>query len=351
MISIANVLKNLIIFYIIKYNISLSKSPVLVVPGLGASRLVKDTINIWPPKLETFLFNHNNWLETFQVNYNEKNNNFTYDTKVKTLEFGDKSSLDLRTNLPFLFKQNVYDNIINKNNVYPVPYDFRLIHNKLYIIELFIKIKNYIETFNEPITLLTHSSGGLIIHYFLSKQELKWKKKYIKNVININVPFGGVISSLYHLITRTKLNLILGKKLLASIGGIVINLPNNKIIKPIVINNDEEIENYFNFLNLNSLEIINENNKEIISSFSKSNNVNTCIIYSSGIKTPSTLQLTNKKKCKIIYGPGDGVVPLSSLLVPLKWKQKNLKIIHISNFEHSNVLFSEELQKILNDYT
>lgn len=344
-----NVLKKLIILYNISFSLSLLKSPILVVPGLGGSRLIKEKIDIWPPTMETFLFTHNNWLKTFQVNYNEKTNNFTYDTEVKTLEFGDKSSLDLHTNLPFIIRKNFFDDIINKNNVYPLPYDFRLIHNKVYIEELFSKIKNYIETFNEPITLLTHSSGGLIIHYFLINQSTIWKNKYIKNVININVPFGGVIITLSNLITNTYINLILGKKLLTSIGGFIINLPNNKIIKPSVISEGKEIENYYDFFKLDTLKIINENNKEMISSFSKSNNVNTCIIYTSELKTPSIIQLNNKK-IKIIYGPGDGVVPLSSLLVPLKWKQQNLKIIHLPNFEHSNILFSAELQKIINEY-
>jgi len=336
--------------YNITFCLSLQKAPILIVPGLGGSKLIKDDIDVWPPTLKQFIFKRTSWLELATVKYDEKTNNFNYDPDVKTLEFGNKDSLDLHTNLPFIIRRNFFDNIIKKNNnVYPIPYDFRLIHDKKYINNFFDKLKKYIETFNQPITMLTHSCGGLITHYFLYKQTNEWKTKHIKNIINVNVPFGGVLISLINLIKTTKISFLLSTKFLASLGGLIINLPNNKIIKPIIINEGIEIDDYYNFFKLEHLKKINDNNDEMFLSFSKPNNVSTCIIYTSEFKTPSIIQI-NKNKLNIIYGPGDGTVPLSSLLLPLKWKQHNLKIKHLPHFEHSDILFSNELQKIIEEF-
>jgi hypothetical protein len=124
------------------------------------------------------------------------------DKELKTLEFGDKNSLDLHANIPLIIKKNFYEDIMTKNeNVYPIPYDFRLIHQREYLDNFYNKVKIYIEsinpkvfidieTFNEPIKLLTHSSGGLLVHYFLSQQSDEWENKYIQEVIHINVQFN-----------------------------------------------------------------------------------------------------------------------------------------------------------------
>ena len=78
----------------------------------------------------------------------------------------------------------------------------------------------------------------------------------------------------------------------------------------------------------------------------KPNNVKTIIVYTSDKPTPQLITINNNKM-KIIYGPGDGVVPLNSLLVPKKWTQHNLEFIHLPNFEHSNIFFSDQLINII----
>ena len=162
------------------FSLLLNRTPILLFPGLGASRLIKKDVDIWPPKLPLFLFCHDKWINTM-----------IEDTELRTLDFGDKNSLDLHTNIPLIIKKNFYEDILSKNeNVYPIPYDFRLIHKQDYLDIFYNKVKIYIETFNEPIKLLTHSSGGLLVHYFLSQQNNEWKEKHIQQVIHINVPFG-----------------------------------------------------------------------------------------------------------------------------------------------------------------
>jgi hypothetical protein len=316
----------------------LLKPPILLFPGLGASRLVKDNVDIWPPKLSLFTLCHNKWI-----------NIMIHDRELKTLEFGDKNSLDLHTNIPLIIKKNFYEDIMTKNeNVYPVPYDFRLIHNKEYLDIFYEKVKLYIESFDQPIKILTHSSGGLLVHYFLSKQSDEWKDKYIQQVIHINVPFGGLIHTLENLVKRTRLNILVSKELLKSLGAYIINMPNPNVIKPILIVDGKEILDYYEYFNLKDMEENKLLMNEMTQSFDKSCSVKTTIIYTSNIKTSSVINI-NHDKIDIIKGLGDGVVPLSSLLYPLKWEQENLDIIHLPNYDHSTILFSKELDNLLHN--
>jgi hypothetical protein len=262
----------------IKTCILLVNLPILLFPGLGGSKLVKNNIDIWPPKLPFFVFCHNKWIDLM-----------IHDHDLKTLDFGDKNSLDLHTNIPFIIKKNFYEDIITKNeNVYPIPYDFRLIHKKEYLDTFYTKVKLYIESLDTPIKLLTHSSGGLIVHYFLSLQSDAWKEKHIQEVIHINVPFGGLIHTLENLVKTTQLNVLVGKDLLKSLGAYIINMPNPNVIKPILIVDGKEIIDYFDYFNLKDL----EKNKvhEMIESFDQPCSVKTTILYTSNIKTSSVMK-------------------------------------------------------------
>jgi len=42
----------------------LLKPHILLFPGLGVSRLIKDNVDIWLPKLSFFIFCHNRWINT-----------------------------------------------------------------------------------------------------------------------------------------------------------------------------------------------------------------------------------------------------------------------------------------------
>jgi len=320
------------------FSLLLNKSPILLFPGLGASKLVKGNLDIWPPKLFYFMFHRNEWIN-LMINSRE----------LKTLEFGDKNSLDLHTNIPLIIKKNFYEDIITKNeNVFPVPYDYRLIHQKEYIDIFFEKVKIYIESFNEPIKILTHSSGGLLVHFFLSKQSDEWKEKYIQKVINVNVPFGGLIHTIENLILPTRLNLMVSKGLLKSLGAYIINMPNPDVIKPILIVDGKEIIDYYQYFNLKDTQKSKLLMNDMIKSFDEPSNNKTTIIYTSNIMTSSIININNNK-ISIIKGLGDGVVPLASLLYPCKWLNVNLEIIHLPNYDHSSILFSKELDDILHD--
>lgn len=323
----------------------INENPILLFPGLGGSRLVKNNIDIWPPKLKYFLWNYKEWNKNMIINHD--NNNIIYDSNVKTLHFGDKKSLDLHQNIPYIIKENFYDSLLNEySDIHPIPYDFRLLHSHTYRNSFNSELEKYIETFNKPVVLLTHSCGGLLCHSFLLSKSDEWKHKHVKSVININVPFGGLLVTLQEMIMNTTINKVLGKKLIKSLGGIIINLPNIKYFDNILIVNGKIIQDYFDYFNLNDIKILYDNNKDFIDTFSKSNNVKTHIIYTSNITTPHHFDIIDKE-IKIITSDGDGTVPLNSLLIPNSWNHNNIKFMNLPNFEHTTVLFSDKLKEII----
>lgn len=324
------------------------KTPILLFPGLGGSKLIKynennnnnNKIDIWPPKLNYFLFKNKEWLT------NMKNHN----DDIKTLEFGNKQSLDLRSNLPYIIHKNVYDNIINSyNNIYPIPYDFRLIHINKYLDEFNKKLSAYIENLKTPVILLTHSCGGLVAHNFLHSKDIKWKQKHIKSVINVNVPFGGLLMALKESVIDSKYNKIVGKDIIQSLGGIIINMPNKDIFNSILKVDGKEINDYFKFFNIEHLKDAYDNTFNIRKHFFKSNNVKTEIIYTDNIDTSESIEINNNE-VNIINTKGDGVVPLFSLLIPKKWNSNNIKFTSVRDHEHSDIFYSQHLKNIINEH-
>lgn len=325
----------------------INNNPIILIPGLGSSRLIKDKIDIWPPKINYFLWNYKEWEKNMIVK-NIKGE-IIYDKSVKTLQFGDKKSLDLHSNIPFIIRKNFYDNILNEyKDIFPVPYDFRLIHSKNYRNIYYHQLEKYIESFSKPIILLTHSTGGLLCHNFLLTKSLEWRNKFIKSVINVNVPFGGTLISLRENIIDTNLNVVIGKKIIKTIGGFIINFPNINYLDKVLIVNGNVIDDYLSYFKLDDLKFLYDENKEFIKSFSESTEIKTHIIYTSKAITLESFTINNNE-IEFNYGLGDGVVPLKSLLVPKIWNNKETVFIDLPNLEHSSILFSEKLKEIINN--
>jgi hypothetical protein len=325
----------------------INNNPIILIPGLGSSRLIKDKIDIWPPKINYFLWNYKEWEKNMIVK--NINGEMIYDKTVKTLPFGDKKSLDLHANIPFIIRKNFYDNILNEyKDIFPTPYDFRLIHSKDYRNTYYLQLEKYIESFNKPLILLTHSSGGLLCHNFLLTKSHEWRNKYIKSVINVNVPFGGTLISLHENIVDTNLNVVVGKKIIRTIGGFIINFPNIKFLDKVLTVNDNIINDYLSYFKLDDLKILYDENTEFINSFSESTGIKTHIIYTSKAITLESFNINNDK-IEFKYGLGDGIVPLKSLLVPKIWNSKEITFIDLPNLEHSSILFSEKLKEIINN--
>jgi hypothetical protein len=307
--------------------------PVLLFPGLGASKLIEKSQQKYPPRMYDFLFKNQQWKQEMMTNY-----------QIDTPPLGDIHSLDLSF-LPFLPIRNIYKPIINEPNIYPIPYDFRRIDQYDYITSLFCQIKTYIENMNQPVVLLGHSTGGLLIHWFLHQQNPEWRRTWINSVVNINVPFGGTVLILEHCLSNKHITRLIGKHVIQSLGASIWNMPNAKYLNhSIVIHQGQEIDDYLTFFELHDIRKKWYSNMPIFDSFSEWTGVKTHIIYSTTIplkQTSTTLLITNpKKEFQIMYGEGDGVVSLSSLLVPKLWNAPSDEVLftHFPNSGHSLIL-------------
>jgi hypothetical protein len=335
-----------ILILVSSYITSNKLKPLLIFPGVGGSKLIDKNINenIWVPSFKYYFYNYQDWKHNI---INNKN--------ISTLEFGNKEALNLNS-------INLFHSIMKNRNAHTIPYDFRLIHEPKYLEEFYKKLESYIESFNEQVICLTHSSGGLILHYFLYNKSKEWKDKYIKHVININVPFGGLVISLKEVITSTFNNFFIDKDVLKSLGGLIINLPNKNVIKKILTVDENIIDDYLQYFKLHDLEYKYKENILMIESFSYDNDVNTTIIYVSNQKTVNNISIINNKLL-LNQGYGDGVVPLESLLHPISWIKKDTTInfVDLSNNnyfrllkkkflflnEHSLILSSKKLLDII----
>ena len=166
---------------LLSYKLYMCSTPILLLPGFGGSVLQHKDKIIYPPTITDIIFNREEWINIMMVNNNVIKDEYTYNNEIKTLPLGNKKALELITNIPFFDKKNIYKKLINENtNIYPIPYDFRIIHIPEYIDKLFEELTIYIESFNTKISLLTHSSGGIIAHFFLTTKTTEWKKKTYK---------------------------------------------------------------------------------------------------------------------------------------------------------------------------
>ena len=321
-----------------------TESPVLLFPGLGASRLLKGTHNIYPPSFHQYIFHTKKWQNEIM-----KNSNLT------TFPFGDKRGLDMSVSL-FSSNRNVYHRMIQEPDIHPIPYDFRLVDRPEYMDELCHRLKTYIETFRKPVILMCHSSGGLVAHWFLHKQPLTWRKQWIDSVVNINVPFGGTVMVLENCIREdVGVSRLVGKALIRSLGATVLNMPDTRYLNTSVLtHNGKDVKDYLEFFELDDIRRRMKTNQDVLDSFKEWTEVETHIVYSTtdpASVTPTTINIVteHEKKTDKTYnietsaGAGDGVVSLDSLIVPRVWKAPPdlVSFHHVPRSGHSTIFMEE----------
>lgn len=118
---------------------------------------------------------------------------------LTTLPLGDIEGIDVGTAFTYLLTKNgFYKPLIRKMQsqnatVTALPYDFRLIYpDSDYLYSWCVQVKTLLETRRGPHSVVCHSLGGLLFHYFLTEYTTaEWQKKHISRVHYLNVPFGG----------------------------------------------------------------------------------------------------------------------------------------------------------------
>jgi len=312
-------------------------NPILLFPGLGASRLRYHGRDIYPPTLQDYTLHYRNWKTLM-----------TQERKLNTLPLGDSRALELC--IPFYHDNvNYYTQLVRDSHIHTIPYDFRQLDNHPYLTHFFETLRKYIEDFRHPVELLCHSSGGLVAHWFLHSQTEAWRNRWIQTVTHVNVPFGGVVMVLENCIRDdTILNRYLGRGVFQSLGAAIWNLPDTRYLQHSVLTvNGEKMDDYFDYFSIKDLHKRYQENQHIIDSFKTPTGVKTYIMYSTTAEPTQTLEqleitthgrdYPGKYNINSIYGPGDKVVSLSSLLIPKRWNDTQTEFYPMPNMDHSNI--------------
>lgn len=314
---------------------TLHQIPVLLFPGMGASRLVSATnaANIYPPPVSDYLMQYSTWKQRMM-----------FDKTLVTLPFGSQAALDLKSVSRVFVDCNKYDGILKEPTVHAMPYDFRRIDEESYLHALFRDIKTYIESFQRPIAVVAHSTGGLLFHGFVHQQSPEWRAKWIHTVINVNVPFAGVVTVLENCVfSDIHFIRLIGSDVFRSLGATVINMPNPRYIPNILNADGDDVKEYLDCLRLGDIQrrLYLPHTQAMIATFSQPTDIDTHIVYS----IESDLTVTGIRidrstgKYTRIYGDGDGVVSMDSLMVPKHWTpQTNVTFHPIPGMGHSSLL-------------
>ena len=151
-------------------DLSLTTTPVLMVPGLGDCLLKDNKDKIWPPDNSLSVEKLN---ETLESGFDSSNSNLT--PFIETLKALRYTSNDLSVQ----------------------SYDFRYITNNL--TELFLRIRQAIirlrKYSNLPVILIGQDLGCVLLNIFLNRQQESFIKENIKEFICVGSTFGGTIKA------------------------------------------------------------------------------------------------------------------------------------------------------------
>lgn len=334
----------------------------IIVPGMGGSVLyhhLDDKRKIWPP--------------TFPMNFKEIELNDKFEIpKPQEKRIGPISSIQIDTPIVYAFTKNTYysqliDNLkINNHQVYAFPYDFRYILFESYKNILYEQYEKFIrEDDKGDFRIICHSLGGIIFQDFVLEMKERNRKdilEKIKKIYYISVPFGGVPHSLHCILdgidnergiilekNNINVNMISTKfKNIHRFSGLYLTLPIENF-GPIYRKEEKWYDNK-DMINLIKENKIAKDYYELSERWIKNrkksiNEIEQIIIYGTNIMTtPICLDYESRI---ILNGDGDGIVPKSSLIYPIKnWKNKP-KEVNIVNMEHSKINNSPILWKII----
>lgn len=332
--------------------------PIFILPGLGGSviynKITRETI--YPPNAIAFL-KPDTFLQDFNVSYLE--NKFVPNVASFVGPIGDTKHIKVVRDwmVPFL-KHDYFHSFIHyfklqypHHEIQSVPYDFRLIGNEEIRETLYKNLKRAIEfetkKQNKKSVIIAHSLGGLVLHDFLSRQNMTWKNDHIDKIITINTPYTGTVEALSMLLGERRLNMPVLKKIdyFSNLSAFLWIIPNpyfnkDKIVDYNTNTTSSSIKNLFS----NTIwERIEYHFKKEHLQIGIQNNVTTHIIYSSDILTRSYMNANVED-----YFLGDGLIDMESLTFPKQWQNKELVHFHpIKGYDHTKILNSQEVFRLL----
>ena len=228
---------------------------------------------------------------------------------------------------------------------------------------------------NTPVTMIVHSMGGPVTHFFLSQVvNDSWKETYVKQFISLSGAFGGSVKSLEALISGSKegiftANITLFRELERTFISSVWLLPHQSLWtdREVLVNTPlhdytvKDIPQLFSDIGFNNGTRMYTELQDYYSTSFKPPNVKHFCFYGNQIKpqTVEKLKYNDKRFAEqenpdYEYGYGDGTVNIRSLKSCERWKESQPFEVILQEFEglsHRDIVKDErvlkEIEKIL----
>lgn len=336
-----------------------SKSPIIFVPGSFCSLLQVRINTTLQPSCPDSL--HNQWIllwlnlrlfepdllpcyhQIFRMTYNFSSNSFDNPPGVETRlvpnsingSFLDGVLWEYIGLDKFLFHFIQKYDYIDGLNIHSIPYDFRrgtTASLAVFLNQLKDLIEwSYVRNGNESVHLVSHSTGGSMVLYFLSQQGQLWKDQYINSWISLSGNIAGEVDNMESLIVGF-LSPVVPRDVLQSWDFFAWRLPEpfiygsqrTLVSTPSKNYTSADMLPFLHALNATELARVYPQASAILSSL-PAPNVNTYCFYGVNVSTPiayiSQSDDFDRRKLQTIHGDGDGEQDDTTNMSCQLWKQ------------------------------
>ena len=207
-------------------------------------------------------------------------------------------------------------NYTDKLNLHSVPYDFRRGTNES-LHEFIRNLKQLIEfTYNrnenQSVHLISHSTGGSMVLFFLSQQSQQWKGRFIQTWISLSGNLAGEVDN-FEDILRGFVSPMIPKEILQTWDFYAWRLPEPFVFgsKRLLIQTTRknytsfDIQQFLNDINATDLAQIYPQTSSILGDL-PAPNVDTYCFYGVNVSTPIAYRIDEKNRLETIHGWGDG---------------------------------------------
>jgi len=371
--------------------------PVVIVPGIGGSRLeaklernttthywcYRKTANwftLWLNVEELLPLAKDCWVDNIRLVHNPSTNEMENAPGVSTRvpEFGNTTAIEwldpsmLGFGMYFypLIEELIQVGYARNVDVRGAPYDFRHHPGSKVAGEYFVQLRKLIEetySASGKVLLLSHSMGAPYTHYFLKQQSQQWKDTYIDSWVTISGSYAGTVNILLAYISGYGFGIpsFVGKPRIfrypeRSYGSLPYLLPDTRFWKKEEVLIQTENRTYtvgqwddlFTDLNLPLA-------KEILKTTppawdDEPPGVDVYCFYGSDIDTSAVLKYKHgyfpDYYPDIKYESGDGTVPLRSLRACERWGNSGARKVVTKRFpkaKHNEILKDPDLIRTL----
>ena len=257
-------------------------------------------------------------------------------------------------------------------NLRSAPYDFR--YSPASMPNFYDPLRQLVEeTYhkndNTRVSLVGHSMGGLLIHYFLDKQTNEWKYKYVHSMVTMNTPWKGVIDMVEAMVSGytwgIEFHANTFRTMQRSCESGVFLVPSRSEwgedeVLVVTENKNYTVKDYDALFEDIGFPVGKPMWRQVEHALHHLDNpgVDTWCFYGSGTDTPKTLVYDAGKfpdgPPRRIMGDGDGTANLRSASMCQKWKDNFDNVVvakEMKGITHNGILSSEvmfaELEQIL----